>query len=275
LFEFVRRKAHLVHAFAKTLQTRLWFEAGLILIVVFAVALVIAVDIFAVAGAATVVVDVDVIAVGVIVVMIPVAAHPGHRRSVVLLLLFSLMPLRLSVFSPLVIETDELLFVVRQFHRLFGLEAIHEFADALLPGSLVFRFHGDGTAAHGIGSAVVLVVIANDSEALDHAFPQEALLARCLVLFGLFLDPFRVLVDGRFRQLPETALAATAKAAAGRSLFSSPRVSPRTPHPHHCYSLRVVGVIAVGGNIHRIGIGIGISISIGIGVFGVVMIDIR
>jgi hypothetical protein len=233
LFEFVRREAHLVHALAKTLETRLWFETlvRVLLAVVADTAAVVAVD--------TVVVD----------TVVPIAAaapHPRDNRFVILLSL--LLLLGLSIFSALVVETNELFFVVRQFHGFLGFEAVHEFANAFLAVPLVFlalfrrktaaaahivhvrvhvhaavhAAHAAVHAAHAVVHVTVAVaVVADDSQCPDHALPQKALLVRCLFLFGFFLDPFRVINNGRFGQLPQTALAATAQAAGAWSTCCS------------------------------------------------------
>jgi len=240
LFEFVRRESHLVHALAKTLETRLWFEPLVVVFVVLlglSVALVVAAGVFAVARAIHTVIG--------IVVVVPIASsHPGNDRYIVLLLvlllLLLLLLLGLSMVSAPVVETNKVFFVVRQFHGFLGFEAVHEFADAFLAVvSLAFlaivvfvhaandayaiRVHNIHVAhAHAIHIAIYIAVhtvVADNAQAPDHALPQKALLVRCLFLFGFFLDPFGVLVNGRFGQLPQTAPAAAT--AAGQRCSSS------------------------------------------------------
>ena len=242
MFEFVRRESHLVHALAKTLETRLWFEPLVVVFVVLlglSVALVVAAGVFAVARAIHTV-------IGIVVVVVPIASsHPGNGRYIVLLLvllLLLLLLLGLSMVSAPVVETNKVFFVVRQFHGFLGFEAVHEFADAFLAVvSLAFlaivvfvhaandvhaiRVHNIHVAhAHAIHIAIAIyiavhTVVADNAQAPDHALPQKALLVRCLFLFGFFLDPFGVLVNGRFGQLPQTAPAAAA--AAGQRCASS------------------------------------------------------
>jgi hypothetical protein len=236
LFEFVRRESHLVHAFAKTLETRLWFEP-LVAVVVFAILLGLSVALVVVMG------------VFAVAIVVPIASsHPGNDRCIVLLfvllpLLLLLLLLGLSMVSAPVVETNKLFFIVRQFHGFLGFEAFHEFADAFLAVvSLAFlavvilvhtandahaiRVHNIHVAhAHAIHVHVHVIVhmvvhtavavVPDHAQAPDHALPQKALLVGCLFFFGFFLDPFRVLVNGRFGQLPQAALAA---AAAGQSV---------------------------------------------------------
>ena len=107
VFEFVRRKSHPVHALAQALETCPWFET------------VFPGTAFAVVAAGG----------GVVVtasVADPIGAHPGHRHFVLglrllLLLLLSQLLVRLSVFSPLVVEPHEELLLFRQFHRFLRL----------------------------------------------------------------------------------------------------------------------------------------------------------
>jgi len=240
LFEFVRRESHLVHALAKTLETRLWFEPLVVVFVVLlglSVALVVAAGVFAVARAIHT-------AIGIVVVVPIASSHPGNGRYIVLLLvlllLLLLLLLGLSMVSAPVVETNKVFFVVRQFHGFLGFEAVHEFADAFLAVvSLAFlaivvfvhaandahaiRVHNIHVAhTHAIHIAIYIAVhtvVADNAQAPDHALPQKALLVRCLFLFGFFLDPFGVLVNGRFGQLPQTAPAAAA--AAGQRCASS------------------------------------------------------